>query len=289
MNAAPIVVCAPTLMLACAPAPAVPSVAPATTVVPAFWDPDPAVDRGPDAFGPLPVERQAARVLSVGSYELRASLPQAPHEMAVYIAGSYPATEATRVRILGEHWEFVPMLSLVQYKGSDAPLGSPGPLGDAGEATRRAEAVLRSYGQLPPDTISTGSQKNDAGLWRARFARRMSGYLDYANKGLTVSFGTDGRVQNILGRRRPLLEQSAYPTRTAQEAWTLLQSGHWRSFFVEDGASGALSVDRFVADSVEIAYVEGEVLTDHDVVRPYYVFRATRGVTLYISAIAGDL
>lgn len=288
MNATPIIVSATALVLACAPAPPAPSAA-ATSAVPVFWDPDPAVIRGPEAFGALPAERQAARVLRVGSYELRASLRQAPRELDVYLVGSYPATERARVRTLGEHWEFVPSLSLVQYVGADAPLGPVGPLGDGGEAARRAEAVLRSYGLLPSDTTSTGAEKSDAGSWRVRFARRIGAYLDYANKGLTVTFGTDGRVRNILGRRRQLLERSAYPTRTAEEAWSVVLSGRWRSFFVEDGASDALSIDRFVADSAEIAYVEGEVLSDRDVMRPYYVFRATRGVALYVSAIAGDL
>ena len=273
--------------IACTPASVVAS-PPPTSVVAPFWDPDVGSRRPAEAFGALPPERQARRVLRVDAVELRTALPQVPPELDVYVAGSYDATTGSRVRRLGEHWEFVPMLSLVQYVGSEFPLGDAHPIRDRDDAIARSQRLLQGYGLLPDDTVAIGAEKRSDGTWRARFARRLGAYPDYANKGLAVSFGMDGRIRNVLGRRRPLLERSAYRTRTADDAWAELRAGRWRSFIVEDGAPDDASIDRFVVTSSEIAYVEGEVLSERDIVRPYYVFRDDRGLALYVSAIAGD-
>ena len=185
-------------------------------------------------------------------------------------------------------WEFVPSLSLLQYVGTDRPLGLAGGVRSDADALARADSVLRPRGLLPADTENTRVRRQSAG-WRVTFARRIDGRLDYANKGLAVSMDTNAQVRNVIVRRRPLLERSAYPTRTAQEAWTLVQNGRWLTFNLEDGApTTPAQVDRFVARSVDIVYVEGEVLAARDIVRPYFVFRDANDQTVYVSAIAND-
>jgi len=246
------------------------------------------VVRGASAFGVLPAERQAKRFVSIGSYELAAALPTAPSTLNVYIAGAYPDSDLHRARVFDEPgWEFVPYFSLLQYVGTDRPLGSPGPAATDADALARAEAVLRPRGLLPADTQSTRVAKQTPG-WRVSFARRIDGHIDYANKGLGVAIDANGQVRNILGRRRRLLELSAYPTRTAADAWALAQAGRWLTFIVEDGAPQAGTIDRFVVRSVDIVYVEGEVLSARDIIRPYYVFRDANDQTIYVSAIAND-
>ena|SRR2546423_880887 len=273
---------------ACQVAPTAPGPSPSPPPI-VFWMPDAPQVRAASAFGSLPPERQAKRVVTIGGYQLATTLPTAPTTLNVYIAGGYPDSDTGRAAVFGETgWQFVPYFSLLQYAGTDRPLGTPGPAATDGEALARAEAVLRPRGLLPSDTQKTRVAQQTRG-WRVSFARQIDGRIDYANKGLTVSVDTNGQIPNILGRRRPLLEQSAYPTRTAQEAWTLAQSGRWLTFIVEDGAPQGGAIDRFVVRSVDIVYVEGEVLSPRDIIRPYYVFRDANDQTIYVSAIAGDL
>jgi hypothetical protein len=255
-----------------------------------FWTVDQPQLRGASAFGTPPAERQAKRILTIATYELATGLPTAPPMLNVYVAGAYPDSDANRVAVFGEPgWAFVPSLSLLQYVGTDRPLGLAGGVRTDADALARADSVLRPRGLLPVDTESTRVVRQSTG-WRITFARRIDGRLDYANKGLVVSMDTNSQVRNVLVRRRPLLEQSAYPTRTAQEAWTLVQSGRWLTFNVEDGApTTPAQVDRFVARSVDIVYVEGEVLSARDIVRPYFVFRDANDQTIYVSAIANDM
>jgi hypothetical protein len=255
-----------------------------------FWSIDQPQTRGISAFGRLPLERQAKRILTIASYELATGLPTAPPTLNVYIAGAYPDSDVNRVSVFSEPgWEFVPSFSLLQYVGTDRPLGPAGGIRSDADALARADSVLRPRGLLPVDTENTRVLRQSTG-WRISFARRIDGRIDYANKGLAVSMDTNGQVRNVLVRRRPLLEQSAYPTRTAQEAWALVQSGRWLTFNLEDGApTTPAQVDRFVVRSVDIVYVEGEVLSPRDIVRPYFVFRDANNQTIYVSAIADDL
>jgi len=237
---------------------------------PIFWDADQPQTRGASAFGALPPERQAKRILTIASYQLATGLPTAPPTLNVYVAGAYPDADTARVAIFGEPgWQFTPALSLLQYVATDRPLGPTGAIGSDAEALARAEAILRPRGLLPPDTQTTRITKDAAGRWGVSFVRRIDDRVDYANKGLRVTFDASGQVRNILVRRRPLLERSAYPTRTAQEAWALVQSGRWLTFNLEDGApTTPAQLDRFIARSVDIVYVEGEVLAPRDIVRP---------------------
>ena len=254
-----------------------------------FWTVDQPQSQGASAFGSLPAERQAKRILTIATYALGTGLPTAPPMLNVYVAGAYPDSDANRVSVFGEPgWEFVPSFSLLQYVGTDRPLGLAGAVRTDADALARADSVLRPRGLLPADTENTRVMRQSTG-WRITFARRIDGRLDYANKGLVVSMDTNAQVRNVLVRRRPLLEQSAYPTRTAQDAWALVQNGRWLTFNLEDGAPMTpAQVDRFVVTSVDIVYVEGEVLSARDIVRPYFVFRDANDQTIYVSAIAND-
>ena len=279
------------LLITACEAPAA-TASPSPTAEPvAFWDADAPQVRGPSAFRPLPPERQARRILTIGAYQLGTTLPAVPPTLNVYLAGGYPDSEKTRVSRFSEPgWDFVPFYSLVHFsRAGNAPaLGPLLPAPTEAAAQSRAEAVLRPRGLLPADTQLTRVSRQRDG-WYVTFARRIDGRIAYANKGVIVNVDANGQVWQVLIRRRPLLEQSAYPTRTAQEAWNLAQAGRWLTFNVEDGApTTPAAVDRFVAKSVDIVYVEGEVLSERDPIRPYYVFRDANDQTIYVSAIAND-
>jgi hypothetical protein len=248
------------------------------------------------AFTPLPPERQASRILRINAYQLSATLPSAPPTLNVYLAGGYPDSEKMRIARFNEPgWNFVPFYSLLQFDRSGAvvpgPVAALGPVLQApteAAAQSRAEGVLRPRGLLPADTqLSRIVRQRDG--WYITFARRIDGRITYTNKGAIVNVDANGQVWQVLIRRRPLLEQSAYPARTAQEAWSLAQAGRWLTFNLEDGAPlTPATVDRFMVKSVDIVYVEGEVNTERDIIRPYYVFRDMNDQTIYVSAIAND-
>ena len=268
-----------------------PTAAPASSSAPpTFWSADAPQALGPSAFGALPSERQAKRILTIGSYQLATGLPTAPLKLSVYLAGGYPESDATRVSVFADAgWSFVPSYSLLQYFSADQPLGPIAPANSDAEALARSFSLLRPRGLLPADTGVTRITRQGSG-WHVVLARRIDDRIDYANKSEIVDLDATGRARQILVRRRPLLEKSAYPTRPASEAWALAQSGQWRTFYIEDGApTTPAQLDRFVVRSVDIVYVEGEVLTARDIIRPYYVFRDANDQTIYVSAIADDL
>jgi hypothetical protein len=265
------------------------SPSPTRTPIP-FWTAAEPIIRPASAFGTLPVERQAKRILTIGTYQLDTGLPAAPTLLNVYVAGGYPESDLDRASIFGEPgWYFVPFYSLLSYTGVDQPLGPVLPAATDAAARSRAESVLGPRGLLLADTELTRATRQRAG-WRLTFARRIDGRIDFANKGGTiVTLDDAGQVRDILARRRPLLEQSAYPTRTAAEAWGLVQAGRWITFYLEDGApTTPATVDRFDVRSVDIVYVEAEVLSARDIIRPYYLFRDGNDQTIYVSAIAND-
>lgn len=255
-----------------------------------FWLADSPAVRGASAFGTLPPERQAKRILTIAGYELATGLPTAPPTLNVYIAGAYPDSDTGRVATFGEPgWQFVPSLSLLQYFSADQPLGPAGAVSTRADASAHAAAVLRPRGLLPANTVMDHVVQQST-AWRVIFARHIDGRVDYTNKSAIVTLDATGRVRDVLIRRRPLLERSAYPTRSAQDAWDLARSGHWLTFNLEDGApTTPAQVDRFVVRSVDIVYVEGEVLSPRDIIRPYFVFRDANDQTIYVSAIAGDM
>src|SRR2546430_1728057 len=83
---------------------------PAATQPPiVFWMPDAPQVRAASAFGSLPPERQAKRVVTIGGYQLATTLPTVPATLNVYIAGGYPDSDTGRAAVFGEAgWQFVP-------------------------------------------------------------------------------------------------------------------------------------------------------------------------------------
>lgn len=66
-------------------------------------------------------------------------------------------------------------------------------------------------------------------------------------------------------------------------------AGHARTFYVDDGnpfvGMPTMTLGRFTANSVEIAYGEFEVVSPRDLTQPYFVFRNADGVTVWVPAI----
>jgi hypothetical protein len=74
------------------------SASPSPTPVP-FWRADDPVSRTASSFGALPAERQAKRILTIGTYQLDTGLPTAPANLNVYVAGGYPDSDLDRASV----------------------------------------------------------------------------------------------------------------------------------------------------------------------------------------------
>lgn len=256
-----------------------------------FWVIDQPTTLQAAAFGVLPTEREPGPTLQVQTYALATSLPQAPTNRAVYIAGRYPDNYVGRLNQIvvrdGESWNFISEYSLVQHSSQQIPLGDQVPNASQAQVEAQAQQLLRDRGLLLPDAAVPTTYRQPDGTWRVFFYQHINGLPVYANKVLVVAVNQAGQATEILGRRRPLLRESSYPARTPEEAWKLLQEGGGHTFYVNDGASWENSVlDRFVVTSIEVAYIEAEPTSAQQVIQPYYVFRNDAGRTLYISAIA---
>ncbi|MHB8645841.1 MAG: hypothetical protein ACYDAR_08650 [Thermomicrobiales bacterium] len=269
-----------------------------------FWAPDEPRELSPLAFGALPREYEPASQLTVHAYDLAVSLPQTPVEAEVYLVGAYPDDFAYRFRSIvvrdGEGWEWLPAYSFVQCQ-TTIPRDEKESVATDAQAAQRAAQLLTDRGLLMPDSMSPLTRDMPDGTWRLSFYRHINGVIVYTNKGLAVSLNRDGQATNIIGRRRPLLAKSRYPLRTPQEAWRMLAAGRGRPFSVDDGAPGFsaakdVTLDRFVARQVEIAYAETEVYAvpgsqgrrpaEQQVMQPYYVFRSEQEYTHYVPAVA---
>jgi len=255
-----------------------------------FWVPDQPQTLPPHAFGPLPPDWHPDPFLTIGAYDLKVPLPEAPPELDVYQVGEYPpkhlVTAGTATLKDLRKWRFIPEYSLVQYDGN-TPLGTKTPVTTAAQAEQQAAQVLREQGLLMPDSMDPTSRQVSDGVWRVCFFRRIDDVVVYTNKALCVQPGRDGQVMGILGRRRPLLARSQYPLRSPADAWKLVTDDHWHTMSVDDGGPQQPgSFDQFVVTKVELAYVEGEVITAQQVMQPYYVFRNEQQHALYVPAVS---
>jgi len=240
------------------------------------------------------------RQLTVRAYELATALPQAPGELDVYLLGEYPRrhfgmhAELLRNKNLQggrslQGWSFNPEYSLLQYR-HPVPLGERATVSTKAEAEQRAKEVLQEYGLLMPDAATPTTVEEADRTWRVYFFRRINGIVVYTAQAMMVRINQDGQAVGILGRRRPVLAQSRYPLRSAEEAWKLLQQGRGVPMYVDDlarqiqGQSG--TVDQFVVDRIELAYVETQVVEPRQIMQPYYVFHDQQGYALYVPAVA---
>lgn len=249
-----------------------------------FWVADSPLRLPARAFGVLRRDVAPGPALSVARLEFAAPTISVPAEIDVFIAGDYAPDYGERLAHFVKDpaaWQFTPNYSLVQYVGPPERLPPTGlPAADA------ATGLLRSSGLLRPDSLPATSRPEVSGSTRIFFYRRVNGFTFYANKALGVSIDRAGFLFNVIGRRRPLVAASRYPTRGIQEAWADLVNNKGRTFYIDDG--GPLTpetLDRFVVTSVEIAYAELEVVSARDVVQPYFVFRDAAGRTIWSPAV----
>lgn len=255
----------------------------------AFWLPDNPRLLPPQAYGVLPAESQPLETAAVQEFVLPPKWPTVPATLPVYQVGSYPVTATRRLLPLlprGEQraWSFNGEYSLVQYRG-DLLVAPPEARVSSATATAYATYELQRRGLLP-DGVTPVAKRQDDGGWQVRFMRQIQDVSVYTNKGLAVTIAVDGRVE-IIGRRRPLLDASAYPTRTPEQAWQAFVAGQGRRYYVDDDSPGnPLTVTDFVVTQIEIVYLETEVVTTEQIMQPYYAIRDAAGYVLYVPAIA---
>jgi hypothetical protein len=107
----------------------------------------------------------------------------------------------------------------------------------------------------------------------------------FTNNGVSLVGLTDGGTQ-ALARRRPILAVSRYPLRPPTDAWALLRAGQGQTMYVDDGApSGPVHLPEFVVASVELVYLELQVIGPRELMQPYYAFRESGGSVLYVPAV----
>ena len=235
------------------------------------WSPDQPLTLAPRAFGPFPPDRQPGPILSFDRPHLATVLPAARPDAAVAVVGSYDeGWTATIARVVPDpgDWDYLPLYaSLSKSRGA-----SLGPMTDWGVGGfDAARALLQRAGLLLPDTEPSPHQR--AGAPVIAFIRRLDGLPVYANKGVALVGRADGGTSAI-GRRRPILALSRYPIRTPADAWAAVQRGEGRTMYVDDGAPLApVTLSEFAVTSVELVYLEVEVLGPRELMQPYYAFR----------------
>jgi len=221
----------------------------------------------------------------VEQYELNTPLPQGPAELPVYVVGRYPEShrdvlEQTLDDVNG--WNFIAPFSSLDYGG--LPLGEPTTITTPEQAVQRAQAVLRPF--LMPDVQPpTVTQAADGG-WLVVFNQHVDTYPMYIDRPLAVWVNTKDQVTSVQGRRRPVIEQSVYPLRSAAEAWQLLTQGCGFgvdiSGYVPQPPHGA----KFEAHTVELAYLVVHANAPREIMQPYYVFHNEDGQGLFVPAVA---
>lgn len=282
-----------------APAPsATPTPAPTTSSVdlqtrfaglvpgPAFpgsvWSMDQPIRLPPRAFGGFSEDDQPGAVLGAQRFRLATALPRGPSEIDVALVGVYDETWrglVTRTVAEPAIWDIVPQYASLSSNAS-ASVGVMPPPSPVGLA--EARAILTRNGLLAPDM----EPHPHPGPGRFEFIRHLGQIPVWTNLGVALNGRTGGPTQ-ARGRRRPILAVSSYPLRPAAQAWALLAAGKGRTMYVDDGAPHASAhLDEFVATSVELVYLELQVLRPREIMQPYYAFRDDAGHTLYIPATA---
>jgi hypothetical protein len=244
------------------------------------WSADQPITLEPRAFGTFPADRQPGALLSFDRVRLGTALPSAPAEVSVALVGSYDETwRATVARTVADPnvWDVVPLYASLS---STASLGPMPPASAAGMDAARA--ILQRNGLLLPDV----EPHPHPGANRFEFIRRLDGLPIFTNNGLSLR-GLVGGGTQALARRRPILAVSRYPLRKPSEAWALLQAGHGQTMYVDDGAPlPPVHLSEFVVTSVELVYLELQVIGPHELMQPYYAFREPGGSVLYVPAVA---
>ncbi|WP_409274721.1 hypothetical protein V1499_06385 [Neobacillus sp. SCS-31] len=250
-----------------------------------FWATDKPRKLERTAFGELKHNLLDINV-SIKQFKLDTELPTIPKELPVYMQGSYPSHHKELLKSFTQYHEFLdyhPSYSGIYFGGID-PLTEKMDHPQQNEIEKKAKEVLGKL--IMPDSNPSTVQHKDGG-WTVTFYRNINGYKVYVDKPIRVGFDKDGRVVSITGRRKPIIEESYYPTRSPNEATEELKKGKWLLLdiyeFVPDFDG---HVDEFVITDIEIAYHEQQAFTSRQVMQPYYVFKNKEGQALYVPAIA---
>jgi hypothetical protein len=239
------------------------------------WSMDQPITLEPRAFGAFPADSQPGPFLSFDRVRLATAVPSEPAEASVALVGSYDETwKATVSRTVADPavWDVVPAL---------AELSSHESLGPMPAGVDAARAILQRNGLLPPDMEPHPYPEAN----RFEFIRRLDGLPIFTNNGVSLNRLADGGTQ-ALARRRPILAVSRYPLRTPSEAWALVQAGQGHTMYVDDDAPlGPVHLSEFVVTSVELVYLELQVIGPHELMQPYYAFREAGGSVLYVPAV----
>jgi hypothetical protein len=240
------------------------------------WSVDQPITLEPLAFGAFPADRQPGPIVSFDRVRLATTMQPGPIEASVAVVGSYDETwKATVSHIVADPaiWDVVASL---------AELSSTTSLGPMPAGADAAQAILQRNGLLPPDMAPHPYPVAN----RFRFIRRLDGLPIFTNNGVSLNRLADGGTQ-ALARRRPILAVSRYPLRTPDDAWALVQAGQGHTMYVDDGAPvGPVHLSEFVVTSVELVYLELQVIGPHELMQPYYAFREPGGSVLYVPAVA---
>jgi len=203
-------------------------------------------------------------------------LPSVPGEVSVALVGSYDDSwRATVLRTVADAgvWDVVPLYASISSAGSVGPV----PTG-----LEAARTILQRNGLLPPDMEPHPYPLAN----RFEFIRRLDGLPIFTNNGVSLARLADGGTQ-ALARRRPILAVSRYPLRRPSDAWALLQAGQGQTMYVDDGAPLLpVHLSEFTATTVELVYLELQVLGPRELMQPYYAFREPGGSVLYVPAVA---
>jgi hypothetical protein len=258
-------------------------VLPAPAAPGSVWSPDQPLTLAPRAFGLFPVDRQPGPFVAFDRIRLATALPAARPNAAVALVGSFDESwKATIARVVPspDDWDYLPLYaSLSKSRGP-----SLGPMTTwSVDGLDAARGLLQRTGLLLADMEPSPHQRT--GTQIMTFIRRLEGLPVYTNKGVALLGFTDGGTSAI-GRRRPILALSRYPIRTPAQAWAAVQRGEGRTMYVDDGAPLApVTLSEFVVTSVELVYLEVEVLGPRELMQPYYAFRETGGSVLYVPAV----
>jgi hypothetical protein len=244
-----------------------------------IWSKDQPVALAPQAFGNFPADRQPGAIVSFDRVRLATALPAAVGEVSIALVGSYDEMwRVTVARTVADPnaWDVVPLYAEVSSLTSLGPMPPMSPAGlDA------ARALLERNGLLPPDM----EPHPHPGAQRFEFIRRLDGISIFTNHGVSL-YGANGGASQALARRRPILAVSRYSLRSPADAWSLLQRGEGRTMYVDDGAPlGPVHLSEFVVTSVELVYLELQVLGPRELMQPYYAFRDPGGNVVYVPAV----
>lgn len=241
-----------------------------------IWSADRPITLEPLAFGTFPPDRQPGGRLTFDRVRLATELPTVPDTAVVAVVGSYNETwKKTVADTVSDPsiWDVVPLYSSVSSTAS---------LGSMPSGWEAAQAILQRNGLLLPDMEPHPHPR--AG--RFEFIRRLDGLPIFTNNGVSLR-GLVGGSSQALARRRPILAVSRYPVRRPSEAWSRIQAGRGQTMYVDDGAPlTPIHLSEFIVTSIELVYLELQVLAPRELMQPYYAFRDSDGSILYVPAVS---